>query len=400
MPNRDAGHAGTIGADAGGRPASDNADRFRDPISGDGWSPLWTGLARVGGVLPPAGRTNDDPWALLGGGQHTPGRGHSDGRAIGTIGRRIDHVGPRFDALVPPLGYAWWYIDAISDAHGSDGGRFGLTIIGFVGSVFSPYYKASGRARPEEHCSINVALYGPRSNRWTMTERGSAKLQRSAEMFQVGPSSMRWDSDALTIDINEIGCPVPLKVKGKVRLYPDQLSTTAFGLHEDGQHLWHPIAPRARVEVSMDSPAISWSGSGYFDSNFGREPLEAGFREWQWSRAHLKDDVAVIYEGERRDGSDFAMALRYDRQGNWHDAELPPSARLPGTTFGMPRRTRGTDAKVIKTWENAPFYSRSALSTTIYGEPVRAVHESLSMDRFVSPITQLMLPFRMPRVAR
>ena len=395
MPNRDAGHAGTIGADAIGRPASDNADRFRDPISGDGWSPLWTGLARVGGVLPPAGRTNDDPWALLGGGQHTPGRGRADGRAVGTIGRRIDHVGPRFDAIVPPQGYAWWYLDAISADR-----RFGLTIIGFVGSVFSPYYKASGRAHPEEHCSINVALYGPRSNRWTMTERTSAQVHRTADMFQVGPSAMHWDGDALVIDIHEIACPIPFPVRGTVRLYPEQISETAFALHEDGQHLWHPIAPRARVEVSMDAPGISWSGSGYFDSNFGREPLEGGFREWQWSRAHLKEDVAVIYEGERRDGSDFAMAMRYDRQGVWHDADLPPSARLPGTTFGMPRRTRGTNASVTKTWENAPFYSRSALSTTLYGERVDAVHESLSMDRFVSPIVQLMLPFRMPRVTR
>jgi carotenoid 1,2-hydratase len=395
MPNRNAGDISEIGAQAFGRSASDDADRFRDPISGDGWSPLWTGLARVGGVLPPAGRTNDDPWALLSGRQHAPGRGRADGRAVGTIGRRIRHIGPRFDAHVDAQGYAWWYVDAISTDS-----RFGLTIIGFIGSVFSPYYKASGRGRPENHSSINVALYGPRGNRWAMTERGAGRLIRSADTLQVGPSAMHWDGDALTIDINEIACPLPFPVRGKVRLYPEQISETAFGLHEDGQHLWHPIAPRARVEVTMDSPGINWSGSGYFDSNFGREPLETGFSEWQWSRAHLKDGVAVMYEGERRDGSDFAMALRYDRQGNWHDADLPPAARLPGTTFGMPRRTRGTNAKIVKTWENAPFYSRSALSTEIYGERVDAVHESLSMDRFVSPIVQLMLPFRMPRIAR
>jgi carotenoid 1,2-hydratase len=395
MPNRDAGHAGEIGADAVGRPASHDAERFRAPVSSDGWSPLWTGLARVGGVLPSARRADVDPWALLGGGQHAPGRGRADGRAVGTIGRRIHHVGPRFDAIVPPKGYAWWYLDAISADR-----RFGLTIIGFIGSVFSPYYKASGRGRPEEHCAINVALYGPGSNRWTMTERGSAQLKRSADTFAVGPSAMHWDGDALTIDIHETACPIPFPVRGKVRLYPEHVSQTAFGLHEDGQHLWHPIAPRARVDVSMASPGIVWSGSGYFDSNFGREPLEAGFSEWQWSRAHLKQDVAVIYEGERRDGTDFAMALRYDRQGKWHDAELPPSARLPGTAFGMARRTRGTNAKIVKTWENAPFYARSALSTELYGEHVDAVHESLSMDRFVSPIVQLMLPFRMPRSTR
>ena len=395
MQNRHADHAGSVAPHAYGRVAGDDADRFRDPISGDRWSPLWTGLARVGGVLPPAGRTNDDPWALLGGGEHASRRGRADGGAVGTIGRRIDHEGPRFDTAIAPQGYGWWYIDAFSED-----ALYGLTIIGFVGSVFSPYYKASGRGDPANHCAINVALYGPRGSRWTMTERSRAQLTQSRDTLAVGPSAMRWDGDALTIDINEIAVPIPRKVKGVVRLYPEQVSTTAFGLHEDGQHLWHPIAPRARVEVAMDAPGINWSGSGYFDSNFGREPLEAGFREWQWSRAHLCNDVAVIYEGERRDGSNFAMALRYDRQGVWHDAELPPTAYLPKTAFGMPRRTRGTDASVVKTWENAPFYSRSALASTMYGEQVRAVHESLSMDRFVSPITQFMLPFRMPRITR
>ena len=49
-------------------------------------------------------------------------------------------LGPRFDAPVRPGGYAWWYVDAFSDD-----GRFGLTLIAFVGSVFSPYYAWRGR---------------------------------------------------------------------------------------------------------------------------------------------------------------------------------------------------------------------------------------------------------------
>ena len=41
----------------------------------------------------------------------------------------------RFDTPVPDGGYAWWYLDALSDD-----GRHGLTVIAFIGSVFSPYY--------------------------------------------------------------------------------------------------------------------------------------------------------------------------------------------------------------------------------------------------------------------
>ena len=231
-----------------------------------------------------------------------------------------------------------------------------------------------------------------------MTERPRAQLCRSGDTLQVGPSMMRWEGDALVIDIAEVAAPIPRKVRGTVRLYPDRVNDVAFVLSDGGRHLWHPVAPRARVEVAMASPDLHWTGSGYFDSNFGNEPLEAGFRDWQWSRAHLKEDVAVIYEGVRRDGSDFAMALRYDRAGAWHDAPLPPSSSLPRTGFGMARKTRGHDPRLVRTWENAPFYARSALTTELWGERAHAVHESLSLDRFVSPVVQFMLPFRMPRV--
>ena len=63
--------------------------------------------------------------------------------------------GPRFDAPVVAQGYDWWYLDALGDD-----GQHGLTIIAFIGSVFSPYYKLSGRSDPANHCAMNVALYG------------------------------------------------------------------------------------------------------------------------------------------------------------------------------------------------------------------------------------------------
>jgi carotenoid 1,2-hydratase len=64
-------------------------------------------------------------------------------RAAGSAG---DREGPRFDEDIPPGGYSWWYVDAISDD-----GQHGLTIIAFLGSVFSPYYKRSGRGDPLNH---------------------------------------------------------------------------------------------------------------------------------------------------------------------------------------------------------------------------------------------------------
>ncbi|TPG15889.1 hydratase [Sphingomonas koreensis] len=243
-------------------------------------------------------------------------------------------------------------------------------------------------------------MTGPRGGCWAMTERPRSRTFRDADHFAVGPSAMHWDGNALVIDIAEISAPIPYKVRGQVRVYPELIGTTAFQLDPEGRHRWHPVAPRARVEVEMSHPGVHWTGDGYFDSNFGDEPLEAGFEDWHWSRAHLKNDVAVLYEGRRRDGTPFDLAVRMDRQGRWHDAVQPPTARLPRTGWLIDRATRadaGATPKVTKTWIDAPFYARSALSTRLFGEDVAAVHESLSLRRFRSPVVQSMLPYRMPR---
>jgi len=266
--------------------------------------------------------------------------------------------------------------------------------------VFSPYYKFSGRHWPDNHCAINVALNGPRGSAWAMTERGAARVDRSVSHFQVGPSAMHWDGNALVISLDEISAPLPYRVRGSVRVIPEMIGTTAFALDPEGRHRWHPVAPRAHVEVTMSHPGVNWSGPGYFDSNFGDEPLEDAFDEWHWSRAHLRNDVAVLYEGCRRDGSPFELAVRMDRQGVWHDAMQPAPARLPRSGWLVRRITRadtGFAPKVIRTWIDAPFYARSKLDTRLYGEPVHAVHESLALGRFRSPIVQTMLPYRMPR---
>ncbi len=266
--------------------------------------------------------------------------------------------------------------------------------------MFSPYYKLSGRARPDNHCAINVSLTGPRGSAWAMTERPEARVHRDADTFAVGPSALRWDGNALVIDIAELSAPLPYKVRGTVRVIPEQIGTTAFQLDPAGRHRWHPVAPCARVEVAMTHPDTRWAGDGYFDSNFGDEPLEDGFDDWHWSRAHLKHDVAVLYEGRRRGGAPFDLALKFDRQGRWHDVMQPAPAALPRTGWLVTRATRadaGTRPRVLKTWIDAPFYARTALATRLFGEDCHAVHESLSLGRFRSPIVQSMLPYRMPR---
>ena len=352
----------------------------------------------MGGLLPPAERPDADPWALLRGREHPSGRGRADGRLVRATGGHDPASGPLFDRPVGPGGYAWWYVDAISDC-----GAFGLTIIGFTGSVFSPYYKRSDRGDPVDHSCLNVALYGPRGARWTMTERGRNSVVRDRDTLAIGDSAMRWVGDKLVIDIEEraiwLGCPVRPVVRGQVVVEPEVWSGQSFALDPARNHHWRSMAPRARVRVEMERPELSWRGSGYLDGNWGSEPIEDGFADWQWSRAHLGKEAAVLYEGVRRDGSRFATALRFDVSGRAHEEELPLGAPLPPTRWLMGRRTRADrgHARVVKTWEDSPFYARSAVASRLFGAEVMAVHESLSLDRFRSPIVQWMLPYKMPR---
>ncbi len=79
-------------------------------------------------------------------------------RAQHAAERHAGHGYLEFDRPVPPSGYAWWYVDALSDDE-----RHGLTLIVMIGSVFSPYYaqaRRGGPTNPEEHSALNVALYG------------------------------------------------------------------------------------------------------------------------------------------------------------------------------------------------------------------------------------------------
>ena len=236
-----------------------------------------------------------------------------------------------------------------------------------------------------------------------MTERGKSALWRDRCTLKIGPSQVHWDGNTLVIDIDEVGAILPQAVRGTIRLTPQVLGQRRFRLDPSGRHVWEPLAPRSRVEVRFSEPDIAWSGQGYLDANHGSEPLEDGFADWQWSRAHLANgDTAVIYEGKLRDGNDFGMALRIGNDGNAEVIEMPAPVTLPATRWQVSRLTRadaGHTARLRATWEDTPFYSRSALASRMFGEDVVAVHESLSLDRFRSPVVQWMLPWRMPRKA-
>jgi carotenoid 1,2-hydratase len=231
-----------------------------------------------------------------------------------------------------------------------------------------------------------------------MTERGRIAIQRQASFLAIGPSSLAWDGNALTIDVNETTVPFPRRITGRVRVSPRALTHIAYPLEARDQHRWWPIAPCACVEVELSRPALRWIGDGYLDSNFGTSPLERSFVRWDWSRAATRRGATVLYDIACRDGRERVLALQFDESGRAEEFAAPKRRALPPSGWRLARHTRSEGAAhVIRTLENAPFYARSLIATRLRGEGVTAMHESLSLDRFDNPVVQLMLPFRMPR---
>jgi carotenoid 1,2-hydratase len=385
-------------ADAECADGADGPGPVQHTVPGDGGRAVWPGDARHHGELPPAAGNDADSGPVSGGGLGASGRGGADGGTFGPIsGSRCDGR-PGFDAHVPDNGYIWWYVDALSDD-----GQHGLTIIGFVGSVFSPWYAWARRRRttsPENHVAMNVVLYGKAGKRWAMTERGRGALERDATNLRIGHSAMHWDGDALTVTVDEVTAPIPSRIRGTVRVVPGAIGRKVVSLDKAGRHKWSPIAPSARVEVALERPQRGWSGNGYFDSNWGTRPLEQDFAGWHWCRAPVHDGTVILYNVTNCDGTRDAIALHYDSQGTARSFPPPPERSL-GTSFWRLQRQTGAetghDARLLDTLEDSPFYARSVVATHLLGQDVTAMHEQLSLSRFDTPWMRLMLPFKAPR---
>ncbi len=231
-----------------------------------------------------------------------------------------------------------------------------------------------------------------------MTERGQRHIAREAASFRIGPSAMRWDDGTLVIDIDEVTVPLPSRLRGQVRLTPSAFCAHERRLDPDGQHVWRPVAPVARVEARFDAPRLAWSGVGYHDSNWGSVPLEESFESWVWSRAATPRGTSIIYDTVLKGGAESAFAIDIAADGAVTDRAVPPRVGMPTTFWRMRRHSRAADGlSITSLLEDSPFYARTLLRTQIDGAEANAFHESLSLARFRNPVVQLMLPFKMPR---
>ncbi len=275
-----------------------------------------------------------------------------------------------------------------------------MSVIGFIGSVFSPWYRWSGRKSPQNHVCINVATYG-RGGRFTMTDRGRSALRQTASRLEVGPSMMRWEDGRLIIDIDEISShPLISRVRGQIRVTPSAVTGVELALTPDRSHVWRPFAPVADIEVEIDRPGWTWTGHGYFDANFGTRALEEDFGYWTWGRYPTPGGAQCFYDAERLDGTRLEAGIAFDRDGNARRIPLPPKTRFARSLWAVARETRadpGYRPRQVKNMLDAPFYSRSAVRTQLDGVETVGVHEALDLRRFRSPLLKPMLAVRVPR---
>lgn len=252
---------------------------------------------------------------------------------------------------------------------------------------------------------MNVAVYGPKRNAWAFTERGGMDVRRYRTALVIGPSSMEWENDVFTVRFEEKTAPLPGRISGTVRIHPVTLGEDKpFVLDEKGRHRWGPIAPIARAEVELRRPGnIRWNGLAYVDTNAGSEPLEDGFSSWNWCRTTTKDRMIVTYDAFRRSGSRHIIQHAFHANGETNSVEPLVERSLARTRWGLSRSMRvdpRSSARLVRTLEDTPFYSRSEVVGSYVGQYARGVHESLSLDRWKSRIVQFMLPYRMRREAR
>lgn len=289
-----------------------------------------------------------------------------------------------------------------------------MSLIAFIGSVFSPYYAwkrhrwGDDQALAEEHVAVNVSLYrrAPASRHyakwWAMTERGHRDLHRDRDSLAIGPSRLQWTGDdRLQIDLDEWTTPWPQRLRGRISVQLQTRPGRSFALDAEGLHHWQPIGPTARIDVALDSPAARWQGEAYLDTNWGRRPLARDFVRWHWSRQRQGDGCRVLYACEPRAGAASALDLRIAADGRVDMHEAPPACPLPASAWGLQRQTRAaaeSEPAVAATLESGPFYCRSLLADAHGGAPW--MHESLDLARFDRPLVQAMLPFRMPRWGR
>jgi carotenoid 1,2-hydratase len=352
-------------------------------------------------------------------------------------------------------GYAWWY----AEIHDPER-RFGLTLIVFAGSVFSPRYarllRSGVRVAGLEVPAVNLALYIRRDGEdwptvplgWVMNEHAPATLRADASSLAVGASAVRYLPDGglrfeLDEDTTRFFGRAGERLTGHITVAAPPPPGPALRLGEDARgaaHFWQPMCPRsaATVELKLGTRSIRFRGTAYCDRNYGAGRLEDAFARWGWAHGFAvsgapqsdgqndgdndgdNDGAAVmVYDALRRDGTHRRIAIHLpgpDRAAVVTESletepvpARPPAGasggffwlRVPPSFAAGPyvcERRPGRAGRLL----DAPFYARFAARITDSRTPearFEGVGEYLDLDRFASRWVQHLLRYKTRHVA-
>ena len=312
---------------------------------------------------------------------------------------------------MPRGGYAWWYVDALSD----DGNR-ALAAIFFIGSVFSPSYAAASRRGPapaEEYLGVNLALYDRgRRVAWVMSEYPSPRLQASTEALRIAGSSMSVEDGKLHLRLDERTAPWGLalvgagrRVDGEITIEPECEPVGGIELGAGSGHRWEVPIPRGRIQVRLKHPGFEFDGTAYHDTNRGVGRLESTLSRWSWARFHSPSRLTVLYTtldkaGQRCsvlvDAKDSDPALKRAPvivpDGPIGELTRPGWGLELPSGFSVDEGRVGCD--VEQCLEVAPFYARYLARLRDAGPGAGlGLGEHLDLDRFSRRGLQFLLRF-------
>lgn len=354
---------------------------------------------------------------------------------------------PSLHAAAHTGGYAWWY----TEIHDASQERFGLTLIMFAGSVFSPAYAAQLRhgtpLRGLDVPAINLVLHESTGQgrarkvsqrAWVMNEYPASALRTEDRAIHIAQSSLEYLGDgSIRIFIDEdttrfFGRPGP-KVRGHLRVRPNLPVGKPLLLAENPRgeaHFWQPIAACAPAEVDLQvgEVPLRYEGTAYCDRNFGEGRLEDSFRRWCWAHGFSGSDVApaiatpsdsavIVYDTTASSGNRQRIALHYPGGGqtpalqlSHGRAETPLPGDLPpdGKEFlwlKVPRSFVAGDFRCERLPRgnllDSPFYARFRSQIQHSTQPAlrfTGVGEYLDLERFSRPALQHLLRYKTRQV--
>lgn len=353
---------------------------------------------------------------------------------MGSLPLHTPHPDGGIDAwhqVAAPGGYEWWYFDAEDPAQDIQ-----IVAIFLEGFVFHPgYIRAFNRylARPtrrppplpREYPCVYFAVYekGRLAAQFMSSyPAGALCALTSSPQARLGTCSFdRGDDGSFQLEL--AGRPWHLTFLGPRLLANAQLrgqftfrpllnhapvERTFLSRQAAGaEHRWVIASPLCAVEGRIELPAgddpsamraITFTGRGYHDHNFGTGPLGPGIRRWMWGRLLLDDSVATFHLAvpRRRDLPEEAHLLVADAAGLSEEAGVTAAADWSMRSSLLLRYPRmlqvgGLTLRRPRLVDSSPFYLRLNYEAEFRGRSGTAFCEVAYPHRLRWPILGRMI---------